>query len=672
MATPVAASASEHSSSDTLPSERRAAADHGPSRLASRLSVAAVVVALLPVAVATTRALERGWLPVSDDAFFAIRARDVLTEHHPLLGTWSSASLTADTELNHPGPLLFDVLALPVRLLGGGAGLALGVALVNGLAVVGIAIVAYRRGGPLLGTVAAAVAAALGWAMGSEALFEPWQPHSVLLPFLCFLMLVWSVACGDLAALPWTVGVGSLVLQTHLSYGFLVPALGVWAVAALVLDLRWQRHRDPGSWPRLRGRALRAGTLAGLVLAACWAQPVVEQLTGDGQGNLSRLVASANDPAETIGYDRGARLVVSVVSLPPWWLRPSFREAWLGPAGRFEPEAVDLPSPGLTAVSLAGLAAVLAWCARDARRRRDRDALRVVATAAVAVVAGLATAGRTPLGVFGLAPHQFRWLWPLAAFVSFAVAATLARRLRREAAPLVGAFALVAVVPAVLSLPTSSQAVSPNSLQWSIPTVRDLGHQMAALEGEGPLLVDDLFYGRFTDPYGTAVLAELQRRGIPFVVDDAAPARQLGPARRFTGDNARATLFLRVGDAAGAAPPRARRVAFHAGLTDEEQRELAGLEHRIGEYLRPRGRLRLNDRGRAVLHDGELPVLRGQLPGQVDPEALFASRELVAMVRRDLLVLDEKWARRLDRYADRQLRWDDETAALFVRPLGVS
>jgi hypothetical protein len=33
-------------------------------------------------------------------------------------------------------------------------------------------------------------------------------------------------------------------------------------------------------------------------------------------------------------------------------------------------------------------------------------------------------------------------------------------------------------------------------------------------------------------------------------------------------------------------------------------------------------------------------------------------------------VLDDPWARRFERYADLQTRSDDETVALFVRPLG--
>jgi hypothetical protein len=636
-------------------------AHHEASRLAFRLSLGAVFAALLPISVAAARAIRQGWLPLDDNAVIAIRARDVLSTHHPLLGLWSSASVTLDTDLNHPGPLLFDWLALPARLFDGGAGLAFGIALLNGLAVVGIAVVAYRRGGPLLATAATAMASGLCWTMGSELLFEPWHAHSVLLPFLCFLVLVWSIACGDLVALPWAAGVGSLVLQTHVSYGLLVPALGAWGVLGLVLELRRRRRRDPGSWPGLRRRARRAAAVAGLVLAVGWAQPLVEQFTSDGTGNLTRLAESPTSSAPTIGYDLGTRMFASVVSLPPWWARPSFGET-LGPSSGWRP-----PSLLLVVTSLALLAGVVAWCAWDARGRRDRDCFLAVATAVVGLLAGLATTGPTFRSSFGIAAGHFRWLWPLAAFVTFAVVSTLARRLARGPAastPLVGAFALATVVLAALNLPSSDQGKT--SPDWPIAAARDLGRQLARLEDEGTLLVLPLF----TDHYKTAVLAELQHRGIPFVVDDPGMIRQLGPSRRFTGTNARAALSLRIGDEARVTPPGARRVALHEGLTAEEQLELAALETRIEKYIRD-GRLRLNRRGREALRNGDLPTLRRHSLRQiVDPELLFSSRELVWSVRQDLLVLDDRRAQVFERYADLQDRGDNETVALFLQPLG--
>ncbi|HZA74921.1 MAG TPA: hypothetical protein VE623_00830, partial [Acidimicrobiales bacterium] len=84
--------------------------------------------------------------------------------------------------------------------------------------MLGIFAVAWRRGGPVTALAAMAVTAALCWSLGSAVLVEPWHASTVLLPFLLFLVLAWSLACGDLACLPALVLVGSLVLQTNLAY----------------------------------------------------------------------------------------------------------------------------------------------------------------------------------------------------------------------------------------------------------------------------------------------------------------------------------------------------------------------------------------------------------------------------------------------------------------------
>ena len=306
--------------------------------LESGLLVVSVVAAVVPLVTAAVRAIANGWTPAGDNAFFPIRARDVFTiDHLPLLGVWSSASQTSGFNFNHPGPLLFDLGALPVRLFGGSAGTVVTIALINGLSVVGIAVFATRRGGPVAGTLATAVTATLCWTMGSEVLFEPWNPHSVLLPFLFFLVLVWAVSCGDLLALPFAAGVGSLVAESHLSYSLLVPVLGVMAVVLLVLRLRADGRRDDERTAARWRSAWPYGAAAAAVVVVCWTQPLIEQFTSTGDGNLTLLVRSATQSrAPTAGFGFGASAVAAVATLPPWWFRPSFsdtfRPGWDAPS----------------------------------------------------------------------------------------------------------------------------------------------------------------------------------------------------------------------------------------------------------------------------------------------------------------------------------------------------
>lgn len=638
------------------------------TRVAFRLFVASIAIALVPVAVATARAIHDGWIPTGDNALFAVRARDLFSiTNLPLLGTWSSASVNAGMQLNHPGPLYLDLLAAPARIVESGAGVAFGAALINAVCIVAIAFFAYRRGGALAGTLAMAATAALCWAMGSELLFEPWNPHSAMLPFALFLVLVWSMTCGDLLAVPVAAGVGSLVVQSHLSYALLAPLLALWGVFGLVLWARGTRRNRPGAWPDLRRRLLTSAGIGGVVLAICWIQPLIEQFTSEGSGNLTRLAHSATKSnADTIGFGVGTRVVATVVSLPPWWFRPSLHDAFA--------QGWRAPSLALAVLSLLVVVAVLAWCALGARRRRDRVALWAIGTAAFGLLAALLTAAQGPVTVFGqVTPHTFRWLWCLGAFVFFAVALAIARRfatgggVRAQPIALVSVVAVVTLVFAALNLPYADEGLGPNSQEYAIPAAHDLARRMGTLDDRGPFLIDGLFRAGFADPYGAAVIAELQRRGISFVAHDPVLVRQYGPARRFDGDNARAQLLLRTGAGARDAPPGSRRVAVGEGLTRAERRELTRLERVIRGYLEA-GRLRLNERGQAALERGELPELAAFQNQSADAQALLDSRELELMTGRGYLVLDGPWARRLDRYADLQQRADRETVALFVAP----
>ena len=126
------------------------------------------MLALVPVGAAFVRSVVARWMPIGDNALVEIRSRDVFTvDHFPLLGTWSSASRAAGKDLNHPGPLLFDLLAVPVKLFGGSVGVALGVSLINAAAIVGVVLVSRRIGGVTSSLVASVVAGAFAWTPGS-------------------------------------------------------------------------------------------------------------------------------------------------------------------------------------------------------------------------------------------------------------------------------------------------------------------------------------------------------------------------------------------------------------------------------------------------------------------------------------------------------------------------
>ena len=219
--------------------------------------VAALVLVALPIVVAAVRAVIDGWIPIGDDALVAIRARDVLTVDHPLLGTWTSASIDAGVDMNHPGPLLFDALAAPVRVFGGHAGVALGVMAVNVVAAWTVVVVAWRRAGRIGAVVGAATVAYLLWTMGSELLFDPWNPHVLIVPCLALLACAWSIGCGGWRALPVFVAIGSFCVQTHLGYVYLVPGL---LVVAVVVGVVLRRTVPVADGPPAAARCPRAAS----------------------------------------------------------------------------------------------------------------------------------------------------------------------------------------------------------------------------------------------------------------------------------------------------------------------------------------------------------------------------------------------------------------------------
>jgi hypothetical protein len=516
-----------------------------------RLAVVCTAAAILPIVVAAIRAIARDWLPLGDDAYFALRAGDVLAEHHPLLGTWTSASLTAGVDMNNPGPLFFDALALPVKLWGD-AGLLLGVTLINIGAIVGTAIVAHRQAGARAVVVAMTAAAALGWTMGSELLFSPWQPNALLFPALCFFVMVWALACGDLAVLPLAVGVASFIVQTHVGYAVVVPVLAAWGVGAGAIRL--MRSGVPDQDRRaLRGRVLRSAGAAAAVALVCWAQPLYEQLFGDGRGNLGRLLSSVGAPGETVGLSDAPRYVASVLALPPWWSRPSMSETLVTGSER----------PSLLA-SVLGLAVVVALLAAGlvvAVRARDNAGAAASATGLVMVCVAVVAVAAVPISLFGFAPsHQVLWLWPLGAFVTLAVLIPLTATSGGPfgGAPMVLLTAL-AVVLGALNIPAMNARLGPADSAESMPAVRELVSELAPLRAERGVLVD-LQEQRFAEPYSAPVMLELERLGVPWFVDDPGQLRQVGD-RAYEGD-ASVRLIIREGDAAREAPPGADRIAY--------------------------------------------------------------------------------------------------------------
>jgi hypothetical protein len=618
----------------------------------------AIIAVLVPVAIAVVRALADGWMPVGDNAIFNIRARDVLTGHNPLLGTWTSASLSVGTDMNNPGPLWFDVLSVPAKI-NTANGIAVAVALVNGACVIGIALIAHRVDGVRLAVLSMIAAGGLAWAMGTELLFDPWQPHGLLFPFLLTLFLTWAATAGDPTALPWLVFTSSLLVQTHVSYVFLVPALALCGIGGLVLACR----RDPAVIRSVR----RSAVVAAVVGVVCWIQPVVEQLAGDGTGNMTRLARSAGK-GEAVGFEVAPRLVAAIVALPGWWSRSTFTNTFTldesQPILDVRGRVAGLPSAPAAAAGLVVLALLLVGLGLLARRRRDRAGLAAVVVSGAGLASGLLTAAQMPIGVYGIAAHQLRWLWPLSLFVTFTVLAVLTRGVRRELSVAVGLAAVV--VLAVAATPYSNAGAGPSASNFAHPLVRDLAEQIDDADVEGPVLFEYGF-GPLFEPFSASVQDQLDRLGIEFRAADQGTIRQLGEARAAEGDES-TLVTLRYGASAFEPVDGFEPIAFASTLQPGERDELARLEQQVIDLVMTEG-VALSERGQERRETGWLVAGAGPDGAFVDPDVVVDGA-LARYYAAGSLAVDPEDDQLMGRWTDLMLRLANETVAVYALPIG--
>lgn len=529
------------------------------------------------IAVSAFRGVRRGYQAIGDNALIELRARDVLTDNHPFLGTWSSASISSGIDVNHPGPLLFELVAIPVRLFGGAAGIAVAVATLQIAVVWLVGMVTARVGGADTAIPALVITAGLAWSMGSELLYDPWQPNVLVLPFWLVLCCVWAVVADEIGVLPLAVGAGSFVMQTHLGYAFIVPILLAFAIGSAMYR---RRDRTTDRFTDLQQPLFRSVIVGGVL----WAQPVWEQLFGTGQGNLTRLVIAGTGGGDgpkvesaTPGLSLGIRMLGSVLTLPPWWGRSGYDDSippstWVdGPDGR------ELLAPGLRSLgpSMIGLLVVGALVIVAWRHLSLIGAVDLVAGfRTLAVVFGVAaiTVVITPIDALGLSPHKIRWLWVIGAFLTYmllmAVVARFGAAQWRGTPILLVAIALGALA---LTLPSHANNSGPVLFRATYPSIEDIRNQLAdyadGLDAPTDVLFDASGIG-FGEPYTSAVIAELLANGIDVFVDDERFARQLGSDRLASPDEPQtgtSLIYVRVGSVAKETPPGAVRIAFHDG-----------------------------------------------------------------------------------------------------------
>ena len=330
-----------------------------------------VLLALAPVLVVVVLRTGHAYTPAGDIGAIDLRVREVWGSHTPLVGPYGNHGW------DHPGPLMFYLLSVPSLLAGHAAwGTQVGGALLQGIALVWLAALAWRRGGlALLATVMVGVSL-LANSMSPLQVRDPWNPHIALPFFVLLVFQAWLLATGEAKQLPGAVAVATFVVQTHVVYLPLVVAAAAVVVVCRLVDRRHPRGDVPAevttrAWRRAAGWA----ALVGFVL---WLPPLIDTLT-DWPGNLGEIADYFLHPGRSIqahiGFAEGARLLAAEFAPTPDWLRGT---SGLGFAGF--PQGKSLAMFVIPTVLLAVGIVV-------ARRRGEGATVRFLALVAVLAVA---------------------------------------------------------------------------------------------------------------------------------------------------------------------------------------------------------------------------------------------------------------------------------------------
>ncbi|MGH9045609.1 MAG: hypothetical protein ACRDVP_12440 [Acidimicrobiales bacterium] len=277
--------------------------DDKPGHVRERNSVALRVACHLGVwlslGVPTLIEVASGLHAYGDDAAISSRAYGMLS-HPTLVGMLTSARTPVGHPLFDPGPLMFPLLGLPLRI-DPFHGWLWGPLVVCGIALsIGVeAALRVRRWAAVLIPV---VLLELLWLYPPVLVDPEWNSHFAILLFIASLGVAWLVCNGQPGWWAVLVFFASVEAQAHLFY---VAPAALLSLTALVVGLI-TAHRY--WW-------VAVGAVVGVL---CWLAPIIQQIEGP-YGNLSSLLSASHD-TRTQGLSFALQSLGSAGSPHPIWL----------------------------------------------------------------------------------------------------------------------------------------------------------------------------------------------------------------------------------------------------------------------------------------------------------------------------------------------------------------
>ena len=326
-------------------------------------------------------------------------ALDVFSRHPPLTGLSSTSEFYGGIHTNHPGPIEFYLLAIPLRLFGPTAGPLFTAAAINGGFVLVVLWVFFRRLGLTAALWAGVLLLAVMASGGTAVLTDTLSSNMTMYSLMCTAVLAWALVDGDLRLLPLAAFVASYAAQQHLAAGLIVVVLVATALVVLIVQVV-QRARRGETVITCTARRCSIGAAA--VGVVCWAPVLDDQFTGH-PGNLSQIVRFAQtDNRATLGLRSGFDQAVHAV-VPPTVLGRT------DTTGRFFVSAPGSVTLVLGFVIIAALAALI-W-----RLRRSSPAVaKLSAVVLVLLAAGIVDGSNVPMSLESGRVNLYRWTWAAA------------------------------------------------------------------------------------------------------------------------------------------------------------------------------------------------------------------------------------------------------------------
>jgi hypothetical protein len=557
------------------------------------LALLAIVAVVAPIVVALVVLGQDPLYPTGDMAQAELHVRGIWS-NPPLVGAAGRIESNAGVQGSHPGPSLWFAMYPVYALLGSSAHALLAGAASVSLAAAGIAVwLAHRRGGWALALAMLALVALLVRASGPAVFTEPWNPWLAFVPFLAFVVTIWSVVAGDRRLWPLAVVLGSHCIQSHT--GYIVVVLGLLGVAVL-----WPLARDRRDRLALRSDARWMGAAAGAGVVM-WILPFIDQVTRD-PGNAEILVQSFGSP--------DAPYLPRRVAVDAFLDQMSITGPWLT-----GPRLPEVSWPGTLAFIALWTAAVVI-----ARRRHDVAALQAHGVLAATAALGALSISR----IFGsYFEYTVRWMWIVAGSIVLASVVTLVRagtpRVRRH----------VLTLTAVVTIIVGAVAIAQFADRAAVAGRGDGRLVGGLVDDVETALGDGAYLLRWWDPAGLGGPAfglqlELERRGMVVGVDEQFSAAAL-PHRVLDEADSAGVLYLVVGAKADevAATPGLERIASFDPRTADERVRSDALRLRIEAGLIEIGRAELVDaidaqygQARLVFADPPLPAPLATLIGE--------------------------------------------------------